>query len=87
VRFEGCRLTEADFQAVTASACTFIDCDLTRTQLSQGKFAGSAFRGCRLEGLRGLEALKGAAVASGDLAELADAFAASLAIDVRDDIE
>jgi uncharacterized protein YjbI with pentapeptide repeats len=87
VRFEGCRLTEADFQGVTASACTFVDCDLTRAQLSQGKFAGSAFRGCRLEGLRGLEALRGTAVASGDLAELADAFAVSLAIDVRDDID
>jgi uncharacterized protein YjbI with pentapeptide repeats len=87
VRFEGCRLTEADFQAVTAFACTFVDCDLTRAQLSQGKFAGSAFGGCRLDGLHGLEALKGAAVASGDLLELAAAFATTLAIDVRDDIE
>ncbi|HTX09744.1 MAG TPA: pentapeptide repeat-containing protein [Solirubrobacteraceae bacterium] len=86
VRFERCRLVEADFQGVTANACTFIDCDLTSAQLSQGTFAGSAFRGCRLAGLRGLEALKGARMAWEDVMELATALATSLGIDVRDDI-
>lgn len=86
VRFEGCRLIEADFQGVIAKACTFIDCDLTGAQLSQGNFAGSAFRGCRLAGVSGLDALKGAHMAWEDVMELATALAASLGIEVRDDI-
>jgi uncharacterized protein YjbI with pentapeptide repeats len=86
VRFEGCRLVEAEFQGVTAKACTFIDCDLTGAQFSQGNFAGSSFRGCQLSGVRGLEALKGARMAWEDVMELATAFAASLGIEIRDDI-
>ena len=60
VRFDGCPLLEADFQGVTAEACTFIDCDLTGAQLSHANFTGSAFRGCRLAGVNGVESLKGA---------------------------
>jgi uncharacterized protein YjbI with pentapeptide repeats len=86
VRFERCRLIEADFQGVTAKACTFIDCDLTGVQLSQGDFAGSAFRGCQMAGVNGLGALKGACMAWEDVMELATALAASLGIEVRDDI-
>lgn len=86
VRFDACRLAEADFQGVTARACTFIDCDLTGAQLSQGNFAGSAFRGCQLAGVHGLEALKGAQMAWEDVMELATALAASLGIDIREDI-
>ena len=86
VRFEGCRLIEADFQGVVAKRCTFIDCDLTGAQLSQGNFNGSAFRGCTLAGVNGLEALKGAQMAWEDVMELATALAASLGIEVRDDI-
>lgn len=86
VRFEGCRLIEADFQGVTAKACTFIDCDLTGAQLSQGTFAGSAFRGCRLSAINGLDALRGAQMDHGDIMELAAALAASLGIEARDDI-
>jgi uncharacterized protein YjbI with pentapeptide repeats len=86
VRFERCRLVEADFQGVIAKACTFIDCDLTGAQLSQGNFTSSAFRGCRLAGVNGLEALKGAQMAWEDVMELAAALAASLGIEVRDDI-
>jgi uncharacterized protein YjbI with pentapeptide repeats len=86
VRFEGCRLIEADFQGVTAKACTFINCDLTGAQLSQGNFTGSAFRGCRLAGVNGLEALRGAQMAWEDVMELATVLAASLGIEMRDDI-
>ena len=86
VRFERCRLIEADFQGVTARACTFIDCDLTGAQLSQGSFAGSAFCGCRLAGAKGLEALTGTQMAWEDVMEMASALAASLGIEIRDDI-
>ena len=86
VRFERCRLIEADFQGVSAKACTFIDCDLTGAQFSQGNFAGSAFRGCQLAGVNGLKALKGAQMAWEDVMELAAALAAALGIEVRDDI-
>jgi uncharacterized protein YjbI with pentapeptide repeats len=86
VRFERCRLIEADFQGVTAKACTFIECDLTSAQLSQGNFAGSAFRDCQLAGVGGLEALKGAQMAWQDLIELAATLASSLGIEIRDDI-
>ncbi len=86
VRFERCRLIEADFQGVSAQACTFIDCDLTGAQLSQARFAGSAFRGCRLAGVSGVDALKGVQMAWEDVMELASAFAASLGIEVREDI-
>jgi uncharacterized protein YjbI with pentapeptide repeats len=87
VRFESCRLIEADFQGVTARACSFIDCDLAGAQLSQGSFAGSAFRGCRLAGVKGLEALKDTQMAWEDVMEIATALAASLGIEIRDDID
>lgn len=86
VRFERCRLTEADFQGTTANACTFIDCDLTSAQFSQANFAGSAFRGCRFAGVNGVEALKETQMAWEDVLELATALAASLGIEVREDI-
>lgn len=86
VRFEGCRLIEADFQGVVAKACTFIDCDLTGAQLSQGNFEGSAFRDCRLAEAKGLEALRGAQMAWEDVLELATVLAALSGIEVRDDI-
>jgi uncharacterized protein YjbI with pentapeptide repeats len=86
VRFESCRLIEADLQGVTARACSFIDCDLSGAQLSQGSFAGSAFRGCRLAGVKGLEALKDTQMACQDVMEIATALAASLGIEIRDDI-
>ena len=53
VRFETCRLVESDFQAATVTACTFIDCDLSGSELSHARFAGSALRGCRLDGVSG----------------------------------
>lgn len=86
VRFEHCRLIEADLQGVIATACTFIDCDLTGAQLSHANFAGSAFRGCLLAGVSGVDALKGAQVAREDIMELAIALATSLGIELRDDI-
>jgi uncharacterized protein YjbI with pentapeptide repeats len=86
VRFERCRLNEADFQGVTAEACSFIDCDMTGAQLSQGNFAGSAFRGCRLSAVRGPAALKGAQMAWEDVLELATSMATSLGIEIRDDL-
>jgi hypothetical protein len=54
--------------------------------LSQGSFAGSAFRGCRLAGVKGLEALKDTQMACQDVMEIATALAASLGIEIRDDI-
>jgi uncharacterized protein YjbI with pentapeptide repeats len=86
VRFERCRLSEADFQGVTARACSFIDCDMTGVQLSQGTFTGSAFRGCSLSGARGLEALRGTQMAFEDVLDLAAAVASTLGIEIRDDI-
>lgn len=71
---------------MTAEACTFIDSDLTGAQLSHANFTGSAFRGCRLAGVNGVESLKGAQMAWEDVMELANALAASLGIEVRDDI-
>ena len=86
VRFETCRLVESDFQAATVTACTFIDCDLSGSELSHARFAGSALRGCRLDGVSGIEALRGASVARSDLFELADVFAATLGVQLSDEI-
>jgi uncharacterized protein YjbI with pentapeptide repeats len=86
VRFEACRLLESDFQAATVTACTFIDCDLSGSELSQARFAGSAFRGCRLDAVSGIQALRGALIARSDLFELADVFAAALGVQVSDEI-
>lgn len=86
VRFEGCRLIEADLQGVVANTCTFIECDLTGAQLSHANFEGCGFRGCRLASVGGLEALKGAQMAWEDVMELATAWVASVGIEVRDDI-
>lgn len=86
VRFEACRLVESDFQAATVTAGTFIDCDLSGSELSQARFAGSAFRGCRLDGVRGIDALRGALVARSDLFELAELFSVALGVQLSDEI-
>ncbi len=84
-------ITGCDLANLRSDSCTF-ECvvieasRLTGAQLSQGNFTGSAFRGCRLAGVNGFEALKGAQMAWEDVMELATALAAGLGIEVRDDI-
>jgi uncharacterized protein YjbI with pentapeptide repeats len=81
-----CRLVESDFQGAAVSACTFIDCDLSGSELSQARFAGTAFRGCRLEGVGSIESLRGAVVARADVFDLAGVFAAALGVQLSDEI-
>jgi len=86
VRFERCDLTELDLTGTRATHCVFVDCDLFGARLSDADLRGSAFSGCRLVGVDGINALRCTQMTHTDLIELASALAASLEIEISDEI-
>ncbi len=82
VRLEDCVLTGSEFTSAELTDVTFANCDLAGAELSQVKCKRVHIVGCNLEGLRGVEYLRGAAVAPLDLTSLAMQLAAALGITV-----
>ena len=82
VWFSGVDLRELDAYGADLRGARFDDCDLTDAQLSQARCDGAVFQGCRLTGLRGVAALKGATVSGTDLWSVADLLAGALGITV-----
>lgn len=85
VTFEDCVLREADFQGAQLDSVSFRDCDLTGATLEDCRFHCSDLRRCRLDDLRGIEGLRGAAMDWADIVGLAGQMAASLGIRVAAD--
>lgn len=80
VVFRDCVLREADLGAMRGDSVVFEDCDMTGVTLTGSRFARSELRSCRLDGLSGVEALRGVAMADDDVLSLARVFAAALGI-------
>ena len=80
VTFEGCNLREADFTGVRAERLRFLDCDLRGAAFHHAQLTESELRRCRLDGVEGVEGLRGAAVEMEQLVELAPALAQALGI-------
>lgn len=86
VVFDQCRLTQADFGGAQLTDVVFEGCDLSNADFSQCRLRSPVlFRGCRYDGLRGLDGLRGATVDSGDLYDLSFQLAAQLGITVAFD--
>jgi len=88
VRFEDCNLAQADLQDARLTAVVFCRCDLRGADLAGAHVAaGCELRGCDLDGVRGIERLRGARMPYTDVLAAAATFAGALGIGIIADDE
>jgi Pentapeptide repeats (9 copies)/Pentapeptide repeats (8 copies) len=85
VRFVRCALTEADFQGVRGDSVAFVECDLAHAEFSQAQFERSEIRHCGLDGVSGVQGLRGMGMLPVDVVALAGAFASELGVRTLED--
>jgi len=85
--FERCLLSQADFREALLRSVRFDRCDLTEADVVGVRIDRCELRGCTLDGLAGLERLRGAAMPWPDIVGHAGLFAAALGIRVLDEDE
>ena len=83
VDFHECAMREVDLYGAVLRSVLFQSCDLTAATLSRASFAGGAMRDCRLDDLRGVEALSGVGIPYADLIALLPQLARAAGIDVE----
>jgi uncharacterized protein YjbI with pentapeptide repeats len=83
--FEGCLLTQADFREALLRSVRFERCDLSEADLTGVRIDGCELRGCTLDGLTGVERLRGAAMPWADVVGNAALLAAALGIGILDE--
>jgi len=85
VTFEGCRLTQTELRGALLRSVRFEHCDLTEADLEGVRIDGCELRACTLDGVAGLERLRGAAMPWADVIGNASALAQTLGIRVLSD--
>jgi uncharacterized protein YjbI with pentapeptide repeats len=85
VVFERVNLAEASFMHARLESVTFVDCRLQGADFRHVKLTGCAIRGASLEGVLGVECLRGLRMPWPDVLASAGALAAALGIDVAAD--
>jgi uncharacterized protein YjbI with pentapeptide repeats len=86
VEFSGCDLREADFRACRFESVSFADCDLRGADIGNARFSGeSSMSRCRLEGLRGVDRLRGVAMPWADIVAAAGVLAGELGVRVLEE--
>jgi uncharacterized protein YjbI with pentapeptide repeats len=85
VEFTRCRLGQADLREALFRSVRFDDCDLTEADLTGLRIDRCELHGCTLDGVTGLERLRGAAMPWADVVGNAALFAAALGIRVLED--
>jgi uncharacterized protein YjbI with pentapeptide repeats len=85
VSFEHCDLRQADFREALFRSVRLTGCDLTEADLSGLRIDRCELRGCTLDGVAGIERLRGAAMPWGDVVGNAAQLAAALGIRVLED--
>jgi hypothetical protein len=81
VVFENCDLREADLRQCRFASVAFRGCDLGRAEFGNARFIGECeMSGCTLEGLRGVDRLRGVAMPWPDILAAAGIFAAELGV-------
>jgi uncharacterized protein YjbI with pentapeptide repeats len=83
VRFEGCDLREATFTRARLRDVEFIDCRLEGADFRQVRLDRCAIRGASLDGVIGVDSLRGLTMPSSDVIGSAAALAAGLGISVE----
>lgn len=84
VTFEDCVMAEASFLDAKLSSVIFHGCDLTRADFRGARLDRCEFRRTSLDGLEGVENLRGAAIDSPGIVAMAEVWAATLGIRVLD---
>ena len=87
VVFDGCLLAQADFRDALLRSVRFEGCDLTEADLTGVRIDRCELRGCALEGLAGVERLRGAAMPWADIVGNAALLAEALGIRALDEDE
>lgn len=82
VAFVDCQLRGIEFTSAELSDVSFSGCDLGEVQFSQARCQRVRLSDCRLDGLRGVDGLRGATIAPLDLGALTLQFAAALGIGI-----
>lgn len=82
VRFVDCLIGELDLSEATVDGMSFDGCTLVEAQFGRGSYAALDLSGATLRSPRGVAGLTGATVSRVQLLELAECFAAELAIAV-----
>jgi len=78
--FRECSLVEAGLYAAELESVLFDGCDLTAADFSGATFATSELRRCEMQGIRGVEALRGARIPLADLLPITPLLADALGI-------
>jgi uncharacterized protein YjbI with pentapeptide repeats len=87
VVFSRCDLREVSLEQAQLRDVRFESCDLSRATLDSSRHQRVLLEGCRLEGVRSLQDLRGAAMPWPDVVDQAGAFAAALGISVARDAD
>jgi uncharacterized protein YjbI with pentapeptide repeats len=85
--FEDCLLAQAEFREALLRSVRFDRCDLTDADLAGVRIDRCELRGCTLDGLAGVERLRGAAMPWDDIVGSAGLLAAALGIRALDEEE
>jgi uncharacterized protein YjbI with pentapeptide repeats len=85
VVFLGCSLAESEFESCDLSNTVFDGCSLRLTEFGRGIYQGCDLRGNDLSAVRGVSNLSRVAIDQGQMIQLAEALAADLRIDFRED--
>ena len=78
--FRECSLSEAGLYAAELESVLFDGCDLTAADISGATFALCELRRCEMQGVRGIEALRGARIPLADLLPITPLLADALGI-------
>jgi uncharacterized protein YjbI with pentapeptide repeats len=81
VEFRDCNLTRADFASADIGGARFVGCDLAGAQFSAARAVGAVFEKCLMDGIGGVDSLRGATIIGTEVASLARVFAAALGIE------
>jgi uncharacterized protein YjbI with pentapeptide repeats len=85
VTFEECNLTQTDFLEAELDGVRFTGCDMTATDLRGAKLHRCELRSNRLDGLQGVERLRGSAMPWVDIVGAAGLWAQALGISALED--
>jgi uncharacterized protein YjbI with pentapeptide repeats len=83
VVFERVNLTEASFMHARLESVAFVDCRLSGADFRHVTLAGCSIRGASLDGVLGVESLRGLRMRWPDLVASAGALAVALGIDIE----
>jgi len=78
--FQDCSLREADFMGARGDWVRFHDCDLRGASFVHAQFTNSEFRRCRMDGIEGIEGLRGTSMELEQMLVLAPALAHALGV-------